>query len=342
MSVLAHACPNCGERDGLVSVLPMDGAQATLQRQMRARSLVDESVELIERGEYGRAEAVLREAQKQNPHNACAFGNLGGVFFEQERFEEAIPWLEKALTIDPGLEGIPQALEEARRRAGGGNSLGLVAMMGITLTLIALVVGGVALVLNAIAPQQSKTAVAKAPPSQPSVVEEDVELAPSSSTTADDVDTAVPPSERPKANEEITDVANPKTGNLAIRDIELVSVDPATFKVTMSGTLAPKYKKFAFAKVILSPNSPDGFLDHASKTLADPKMSNMRLGGFRGGSGYVMSRGEERGADQFPSSTTISLSDNEHASGTLLVGFQVHGIDGAIIIAIRLLRILSA
>jgi tetratricopeptide (TPR) repeat protein len=122
--VLAHACPKCGGEATLISSLPQDELAEVLRLQQEARELVDRSMNLMNSGQFSEAERILKQAQEINPQNACAFGNLGGVYFMQERYAEAIPWLEKALTLDPKLEGIPEALANAKRSAKGGGSTG--------------------------------------------------------------------------------------------------------------------------------------------------------------------------------------------------------------------------
>lgn len=130
--VLAHCCPACGGTGSatLVSSIPQDELPEIIEKQAKARELVDQSMVLMQQSRFQEAEDVLRRAQGINPYNACAFGNLGGVYFTQERFAESIPWLEKALTIDPVLEGIPQALAQARQKtSAAGNAKGCLSVV---------------------------------------------------------------------------------------------------------------------------------------------------------------------------------------------------------------------
>lgn len=116
--VLAHVCPACGEQGVLLSSIPPEELQEILNRQAEARAIVDQSVGLMQAGKYKEAEVILTRAQKINPYNANAFGNLGGVYFLQGQYAEAVPWLEKALALDPTLENIPERLADARQKAG--------------------------------------------------------------------------------------------------------------------------------------------------------------------------------------------------------------------------------
>ena len=118
--VLAHACPKCGDVGPLVGSIPANELQDILDKQSKARGLVDQSVVLIGQSCFDEAEQVLKQAQQINPYNACAFGNLGGVYSMQGRFEDAIPCFKKALALDPKLEGIPRALAKAKRKTRKG------------------------------------------------------------------------------------------------------------------------------------------------------------------------------------------------------------------------------
>lgn len=116
--VLTHVCPRCGDQGTLVGNIPQDELANVLSKQAEARSLVDQSMSFMQQGRFAEAEEVLKRAQAINPYNACAFGNMGGVYFLQGKFAEAIPWLEKALALDPTLEGIPGYLATAKQKTG--------------------------------------------------------------------------------------------------------------------------------------------------------------------------------------------------------------------------------
>jgi len=127
--VLAHVCPHCGDGGTLVGSIPQDDLSDVLTKQSEARSLVDQSMSFMQQGRFAEAEEVLKRAQAINPYNACAFGNMGGVYFLQGKFAEAIPWLEKALTLDPTLEGIEGHLATARKKAGQSKGAGCASMI---------------------------------------------------------------------------------------------------------------------------------------------------------------------------------------------------------------------
>jgi WD40 repeat protein len=113
---LQHTCPYCG---GTAFAQAGSGNDAlslldSMQKQAEAAEHVDRGAQLIMQGRYAEAESELKKAIEINPLNATAHGNMGGIFIQQGMPEKAIPWLEKALQINPHLEGIPQALAQAR------------------------------------------------------------------------------------------------------------------------------------------------------------------------------------------------------------------------------------
>ena len=118
--VLANVCPRCGDQGTLVASIPADELSAVLGTQAEARSLVVQSKLFMQQGRFSEAEKLLRRAQEINPHNAVAFGNMGGVYFLQEQFIDAISWFEKALALDPTLEGTSGYLATARQKVAQG------------------------------------------------------------------------------------------------------------------------------------------------------------------------------------------------------------------------------
>jgi tetratricopeptide (TPR) repeat protein len=88
-----------------------------LQGQMGARDLVNEGGRLFLAGDFTGAESKFKEAIALNPQNAVAHGNIGNICFKTGKYKEAIPWLEKALQLDPQLAGASDCLRECRSRS---------------------------------------------------------------------------------------------------------------------------------------------------------------------------------------------------------------------------------
>lgn len=115
---LRHTCPHCGSTgsfsagsDDAISMID------AMQKQAEAAKHVDRGAQLILQENYTDAINELRLAIEMNPFNATAHGNMGDIYLRQKLFNEAIPWLEKALELNPHLEGVPQALAQAKSMA---------------------------------------------------------------------------------------------------------------------------------------------------------------------------------------------------------------------------------
>jgi len=115
---LSHACKHCGGTSFMQSGSAQDALSMIndMQKQAEAAHHVDRSAQLIEEGRYVEAERELKMAIEINPMNAVAHGNMGCMFFMQGQPEKAIPWLKKALQLDPNIEGVPNVLAQARRK----------------------------------------------------------------------------------------------------------------------------------------------------------------------------------------------------------------------------------
>ena len=117
LRILSHTCPHCGGTafyaadQGAIDMLD------SMSRQAEAKQHVDRGAQLLLQGRYAEAETELRRGIEINPMNATAHGNMGGIFLRQGQPENAIPWLERALELNPRLEGVPQALAQARAMA---------------------------------------------------------------------------------------------------------------------------------------------------------------------------------------------------------------------------------
>jgi tetratricopeptide (TPR) repeat protein len=111
-------CPECGA-GSFVQGVEADGVDRVLsgyQKQAKSAEIVDEAVGYFQQGKHERAIAVLKEAIRMNPNNATAHGNIGFILSSIGKSAEAIPYLERALELNPHLEGIPEVLIRARRQ----------------------------------------------------------------------------------------------------------------------------------------------------------------------------------------------------------------------------------
>lgn len=105
---LLHTCPNCGG-SSFVMYGGQEVADAIL-KQIKAREHNDRGGQFMMQGNYIEAEKEFRQAVESNPLNAAAHSNVGLSLYKQGQIEEAIPWLEKALSINPRHEGAREAL----------------------------------------------------------------------------------------------------------------------------------------------------------------------------------------------------------------------------------------
>lgn len=109
-------CPKCGTVTSIQS-LTAQGALSyfdSMTKGSRSGDLVNEGLHLFREGKYAEAEAKYKQAIETFPENEVAHGNMGHVLLKQGKIEEAIPWLEKALQLDPHLDGVPETLKQAR------------------------------------------------------------------------------------------------------------------------------------------------------------------------------------------------------------------------------------
>jgi tetratricopeptide (TPR) repeat protein len=84
-----------GSQQGRTATPPADGPAASAQQsspapRQRAAAPLDE----------GRATTLAKQAG-ENPRDAGVRIELGNVYFDAERFEDAVKWYEQALAIDP-------------------------------------------------------------------------------------------------------------------------------------------------------------------------------------------------------------------------------------------------
>ena len=76
-----------------------------------------QGAELFFHGNLLEGEKFFMRAIQLNPNLATAYGNLGHVFQKRGMYANAVGWLEKALSLDPHLEGVPDALDICRKAA---------------------------------------------------------------------------------------------------------------------------------------------------------------------------------------------------------------------------------
>jgi tetratricopeptide (TPR) repeat protein len=69
-------------------------------------------------GAYDRSMADIRLTLDRNPHHFGALTGAGYCMLKMERMEEAAAYMERALKINPNMEGVRELLEETRKRMG--------------------------------------------------------------------------------------------------------------------------------------------------------------------------------------------------------------------------------
>ncbi len=117
----ANVCSKCGG-DTFISSYSADDVSSLFDSMMNrgdAKKHVDRGAHFFEEGHYDEAISEYKIAIEINPLNATAHSNIRGALLKQEKTKEAIPWLEKALEINPDLEGVTEALIEANTISSG-------------------------------------------------------------------------------------------------------------------------------------------------------------------------------------------------------------------------------
>ena len=87
-------------QDTLTPTLP-SAATLTPPETDRAQALVQRAVAAQEAGELTRAINLLTQAVKLDPTAKAAYNSLGNVYYQQQRYQQAIAMYHKALAIDP-------------------------------------------------------------------------------------------------------------------------------------------------------------------------------------------------------------------------------------------------
>ena len=99
-------------------------------RGQESATHVDRGARLVIEGSYDHAEEELRQALVVNPFNATAHGNMAVLRIRQGRPREAIPWLERAIELDPQMGGGTELLQRARELAGRDSPIGDAMILG--------------------------------------------------------------------------------------------------------------------------------------------------------------------------------------------------------------------
>ena len=113
---LRYICPVCGNQDFMPSN-PAEGSIADLDamsKQVKAALHINQGFQLFREKRYDDATQELQKAIDVNPFNANAYSNIGCILIEQGDIHKSIPWFEKALEINPYLEGVSQTLRHVK------------------------------------------------------------------------------------------------------------------------------------------------------------------------------------------------------------------------------------
>ena len=101
-----RCCPHCNHTT-------FETLSEHFSAQTEAASLVDKGVQLWTNGEKDAAIQETSRALQINPWNASAHGNLGGFLYERGQYGQSAVLLERALLLDPDLEGAHDLLQKA-------------------------------------------------------------------------------------------------------------------------------------------------------------------------------------------------------------------------------------
>ena len=115
----AFACPKCGSETLMGSYDAEDAISMVDIERKKAESgkHVDRSNELAQQGQYAEAIKEAKIALEIAPLNPNAHNNIGAFMVEQGKPKEAIPWLQKAIKLNPKHECASIWLEQARSSA---------------------------------------------------------------------------------------------------------------------------------------------------------------------------------------------------------------------------------
>ncbi len=95
-----------GGRRGWAALLLLALLVVPLPATAGAPSPLEEAIRLYEAGDYPRAQRLLQEVVAAQPQNQTALYYLGVTLYYRQRYEEAIPYLERAAAGPQPLEGL--------------------------------------------------------------------------------------------------------------------------------------------------------------------------------------------------------------------------------------------
>ncbi len=104
-----ETCPKCQSGGSGV------GAQDSADELQKLAEIINEGVQFFKHGRHAEAEACYRKALELAPDDAAAYCNMGHLMMVEGKNEEAVTWFEKAVQLDRSMDGVPQALEEAKQ-----------------------------------------------------------------------------------------------------------------------------------------------------------------------------------------------------------------------------------
>jgi tetratricopeptide (TPR) repeat protein len=112
----AFVCPKCGS-ETLMGSYDTEDAESMIdieKNKVESGKHVDRSNELAQQGQYAEAIKEAKIALEIAPLNPNAHNNIGACLVEQGKPKEAIPWLQKAIKLNPKHECASIWLEQAR------------------------------------------------------------------------------------------------------------------------------------------------------------------------------------------------------------------------------------
>ena len=85
---------------------------------MNAASLAEKAQRLARQGQLEEAESLMRRVLEIRPGTVLDFGNLGSVLSQQERYGEALRYLNQGLAIEPNSPHLLSVIGLTQMRIG--------------------------------------------------------------------------------------------------------------------------------------------------------------------------------------------------------------------------------